>query len=78
MSTQPVQTWNSINQLTFFTPLTKPTPETAPTMHCVDETGMERKDAVTTVKEAANSAHAPREGDNLVNLYPIDFITLYP
>jgi hypothetical protein len=78
MATHPKQTFKRKNQSTLEKPLTKPTPDTAPTMHWVDETGMERKEAVTTVNEAASSAQAPREGDNLVNLYPMDFITLYP
>jgi len=68
--TQPIATRPKNSHWTFFHPPTRPTPLTPPTMHCVDDTGMPRKDAVTTNKDAAKPADAPRDGERGQSLKP--------
>lgn len=75
MMTQPVQIMRKKDHWTFLKPPTQPTPMTAPQIDCVDETGIDMNDAVTTKSEAASSALAPRDGDSMVILYPSDFMT---
>ncbi|KAL7435547.1 hypothetical protein ACHAXH_005860 [Discostella pseudostelligera] len=59
------QIFNRKNQSTLCRPPTSPTAVTAPTMHCVVDTGIPKKEAVTTVSDAPSSADDPREGDNM-------------
>ncbi|KAL3759872.1 hypothetical protein ACHAWU_007616 [Discostella pseudostelligera] len=62
------QIFNRKNQSTLCRPPTNPTAVTAPTIHCVVDTGIPKKEAVTTVSDAPNSADEPREGDNMISI----------
>ena len=63
---QPQHTRRKKSHWTFLVPPASPTPTTAPTMLCVEETGITITEAVTTSKKAASSAQAPREGERMV------------